>query len=59
MIDIKKLRDDGKNIQNLLLKRGYKLNIEEFLSLDSARKDLQISVEDLQSKRKQLSSMFH
>ena len=50
MIDIKKLRDDGKNIQNLLLKRGYKLNIEEFLSLDSARKDLQISVEDLQSK---------
>ena len=58
MIDIKKLRDDGKNIQNLLLKRGYKLNIEEFLSLDSARKDLQISVEDLQSKRKELSSKF-
>jgi len=58
MIDIKKLRDDGKNIQNLLLKRGYKLNIEEFLSLDSARKDLQISVEDLQSKRKELSSQF-
>jgi seryl-tRNA synthetase len=58
MIDIKKLRDDGKNIQNSLLKRGYKLNIEEFLSLDSARKDLQISVEDLQSKRKELSSKF-
>lgn len=58
MIDIKKLRDDGKNIQNSLLKRGYKLNIEEFLSLDSARKDLQISVEDLQSKRKELSSQF-
>ena len=58
MIDIKKLRDDVKNIQNSLLKRGYKLNIEEFLSLDSARKDLQISVEDLQSKRKELSSKF-
>ncbi len=58
MIDIKKLRDDGKNIQNSLLKRGYKLNIEEFLSLDSARKDIQISVEDLQSKRKELSSQF-
>ncbi|MDC3248071.1 serine--tRNA ligase [Gammaproteobacteria bacterium] len=58
MIDIKKLRDDTKNTQNSLLKRGYKLNIEEFISLDSARKDLQISVEDLQSQRKELSAEF-
>ena len=58
MIDIKKLRDDAKNTQNSLLKRGYKLNIEEFISLDSARKDLQISVEDLQSQRKELSAEF-
>ena len=58
MIDIKKLRDDAKNTQNSLLKRGYKLNIEEFTSLDSARKDLQISVEDLQSQRKELSAEF-
>ena len=58
MIDIKKLRDDAKNTQNSLLKRGYKLNIEEFISLDNARKDLQISVEDLQSQRKELSAEF-
>ena len=58
MIDIKKLRDEAKQTQETLLKRGYKLDIEKFNELDSSRKDLQVSVESLQSKRKDLSGQF-
>ena len=58
MIDIKKLRDEIDHTGKILLTRGYVLNKELFLSLDDQRKTLQISVEDLQSKRKKLSSDF-
>ena len=58
MIDIKKLRDEAKQTQETLLKRGYELDIEKFNELDSSRKDLQVSVESLQSKRKDLSGQF-
>ena len=58
MIDIKKLRDEIDHTDKILLTRGYKLNKELFLSLDDQRKILQISVEELQSKRKKLSNDF-
>jgi len=58
MIDIKKLRDEIDHTGKILLTRGYKLNKELFLSLDDERKILQISVEELQSKRKKLSNDF-
>ena len=58
MIDIKKLRDEIDHTDKILLTRGYKLNKELFLSLDDERKILQISVEELQSKRKKLSNDF-
>ena len=58
MIDIKKLRDEIDHTGKILLTRGYVLNKELFLSLDDERKILQISVEELQSKRKKLSNDF-
>ena len=58
MIDIKKLRDEIDHTGKILLTRGYELNKELFLSLDDQRKTLQISVEELQSKRKKLSNDF-
>ena len=58
MIDIKKLRDEIDHTGKILLTRGYELNKELFLSLDDQRKILQISVEELQSKRKKLSNDF-
>ena len=58
MIDIKKLRDEIDHTGKILLTRGYELNKELFLSLDDERKILQISVEELQSKRKKLSNDF-
>ena len=58
MIDIKNLRDNIDDISNSLLRRGYKLDSKKFISLDSSRKALQVTVETLQSTRKKLSDEF-
>ncbi|MFL2710242.1 MAG: serine--tRNA ligase, partial [Gammaproteobacteria bacterium] len=58
MIDIKKIREDILETRGHLLKRGYVLDEKKFLSLDKARKNLQINVETLQAERKKLSSEF-
>ena len=58
MLDIKKLRDNFKDIQLSLKKRGYELDESSFKSLDDSRKELQIEVENLQAERKKLSSEF-
>ena len=58
MIDIKNLRDNIDDITNSLLRRGYKLDSKKFISLDSSRKALQVTVETLQSTRKKLSDEF-
>ena len=58
MIDIKNLRDDIKAVSKSLQRRGYSLDIEKFISLDSDRKKLQVNVENLQSTRKKLSQTF-
>ena len=58
MLDIKNLRDNFKDIQISLKKRGYDLNEASFKSLDDSRKELQIEVENLQAERKKLSSEF-
>ena len=44
MLDIKNLRDNFKDIQISLKKRGYDLNETSFKSLDDSRKELQIEV---------------
>ena len=58
MIDIKKLRDDLDATCLLLETRGFNLDKDNFKKIDDQRKVLQISVEDLQSKRKNLSNDF-
>ncbi len=58
MIDIKKLRDNIQNAQEVLFTRGYDLDVQKFEELDKNRKNLQIESEDLQSKRKTLSNEF-
>ncbi len=58
MLDIKNLRDNFRDIQLSLKKRGYDLNEASFRSLDNSRKELQIEVENLQADRKKLSSEF-
>ena len=58
MIDIKKLRDNPESVKQALRKRGYDLDVTLFSQLDSARKSLQVDVENLQAERKKLSAKF-
>ena len=58
MIDIKNLRDNIDDTSAALLRRGYKLDSQKFITLDSERKALQVNVETLQSSRKKLSEEF-
>jgi len=58
MIDVKNLRDDIDVISLALLRRGYKLDCKQFMTLDSERKVLQVNVEKMQSTRKKLSEEY-
>lgn len=51
MLDPKQLRTDLDEIATQLLRRGYKLDVEEFESLEEQRKALQISTQQLQNER--------
>ena len=58
MIDPKILKEDIQSCKDNLAKRGYSLDDKKFLSLESRRKDLQRSVEDLQAQKNKLSKNF-
>lgn len=58
MIDPKILKEDIQSCKDNLAKRGYSLDDKKFLSLESQRKDLQRSVEDLQAQKNKLSKNF-
>ena len=58
MIDPKILKEDIRSCKDNLAKRGYSLDDKKFLSLENQRKDLQISVEDLQAQKNKLSKNF-
>lgn len=58
MIDPKILKENIQSCKDNLAKRGYSLDDKKFLSLESQRKDLQTSVEDLQAQKNKLSKNF-
>ena len=58
MIDIRKLRDDLDQTSKILASRGYELDKKLFTRIDNERKSLQVTVEELQSKRKKLSAEY-
>jgi seryl-tRNA synthetase len=51
MLDIKKLRENIEEIARQLARRGYKLDIEEFQSLESQRQNFHIQTQELQNQR--------
>lgn len=51
MLDLKILKLDIANVAKSLATRGFVLDSEQFIQLETKRKQLQIQVEDLQSKR--------
>jgi len=55
MININILRDQPKQAQLELKKRGYKLNIKIFEKLEQERKSVQVKAQELQEQRNQVS----
>ena len=51
MLDPKLLRSELNNIAQALKVKGFDLNCDEFLSLESQRKELQLSAESIQQER--------
>ena len=51
MLDIKKLRDDTQAVAKALKKRGYKLDVNLFETLEKERKKLQAETQKLQADR--------
>lgn len=51
MLDPKLLRADLAGVSENLLRRGYKLDVERFNSLESTRRTLQTDTQDLQNER--------
>ena len=55
MIDPQLLRKDVTNVASQLLKRKFVLDVDLYTTLETKRKTLQASSEDLQAKRNQLA----
>ncbi|PID42116.1 MAG: serine--tRNA ligase [Proteobacteria bacterium] len=51
MLDAKLIRSDAEEVARKLLKKGYKLDIEQLNVLESKRKEIQSKTERLQSER--------
>ena len=51
MLDLKILKQDINNVAKSLATRGFNLDTKQFIELETKRKQLQIQVGDLQSKR--------
>ena len=51
MIDINFLRAEPEKVRDLLKIKNYDLKIDLFRDIDSERKRLQVSVEDLKSQK--------
>jgi seryl-tRNA synthetase len=51
MLDPKLLRTDLRRVANQLARRGFELDVERIEALEAKRKELQVSVQELQSER--------
>ena len=58
MIDIQLLRQNLTNVAEKLSNRGYKLDKDNFQSLEQQRKQLQMRTEELQAQRNQFSKQI-
>lgn len=58
MLDPKWLRTDPQKFTELLAKKGFAVDIDALLALDSRRKDLQLQTESLQNERNSRSRLI-
>ena len=56
MLDVKRLKKDPEIIVDNLKRRGFELDLDQWISLESARKSLQSDTENMQAELNDLSS---
>lgn len=56
MLDIRFIRDNADRVQEAARQKGYEVNIEKLLELDSERRELQQQVDDLRTRRNENAS---
>lgn len=56
MIDIKILRENPERVKEVATQKGYSVDIERILELDTRRRDLQGQADTLRAKRNEISS---
>ena len=58
MLDIKFIRDNPERVQEAARQKGYKVDVAELLRVDESRRELQQKVDELRTRRNQISSMM-
>ena len=58
MLDIKLLRNDPAAIAEQLKRKGYTLDVDNFMQLENTRKDLQVATQELQKERNTRSKLI-
>jgi len=58
MLDIRFIREHPEEVQENARRKGYDVNIEEVLRLDTSRRELQQSADSLREKRNDISSQM-
>ncbi len=58
MIDIKKIRENPKEVEKALKRKGYNINIKHILSIDEERRKLQKVLDDKKHEKNTLSQII-
>lgn len=58
MLDIRFIRENAEKVQQATNQKGYSVDIQQLLQLDSSRRELQQQVEELRTRRNEISSQM-
>lgn len=58
MLDIRFIRDNADRVQEAAKQKGYDVNIQQLLELDSSRRELQQQTDTLRTRRNEISSQM-
>lgn len=58
MLDIRFIRENPERVQEAATQKGYKVNIQELLSADESRRELQTQADELRTRRNEISAQM-
>lgn len=58
MLDIRFIRENPERVQTAAQQKGYNVNIQELLSADESRRELQTKVDELRTTRNEISAQM-